>query len=155
MERSFLLVGFLAAFLLLVQPAIASSPVIEGGISGVELCPQFACGAAIFTGNCNCKVNNRHTLGIFWVAVQHDPLPGPLESADIFGGKWNLTTLRGKFSGGVLEGTIVNNNNNTFTITARLRLEKGGSGDIIVAGVLDHNDFPPTFDGELSQPPEP
>jgi hypothetical protein len=42
----------------------------------------------------------------------------------------------------------------TFAVTARLRLRlrKRGSGDVIVTGVLDHTEFPPTFEGELLQP---
>jgi hypothetical protein len=59
--------------LLSVQPAIGSNPIIVDEISGVELCPQSACGAAIFTGTCDCNVNNLHTLGFFRVAVQHGP----------------------------------------------------------------------------------
>ena len=152
MKQALLLISFLAMFLMPGQPAIASSPVIVGEISGVELCPQSGCDAAIFSGTCDCKVNNKHTLGFFWIAVQHDPLPAPLHSSAILGGKWNLTTLRAKFSGKVLEGSIINNGDNTFNVTARLRLQKGGTGDVIVSGVLDHTDFPPTFDGELIQP---
>lgn len=152
MKKSFSLVGVLVVFLLSVQPAIGSNPTIVGEISGVELCPQSACGAAIFTGTCDCKVNNLHTVGFFWVAVQHAPLPDPFFSSPIFAGNWNLTTLMGNFSGDVLEGSIFNNNDNTFTVTARLRLEKGGTGDVIVTGLLDHNDFPPTFEGQLVQP---
>lgn len=154
MKESVLRLGFLAVFLLLtVQPAIASSPVIVGEISGVEVCAQqVGCDAAVFTGTCDCRVNNRHTLGFFWVAVQHDPLPASLHSSAIFGGKWNLTTLRGSFSGRVLGGNIFNNGDDTFTITVRLRVRRGGSGDVLVSGVLSHDDFPPTFDGELVQP---
>jgi hypothetical protein len=152
MKKSFSLVGVLVVFLLSVQPAIGSNPTIVGEISGVELCPQSACGAAIFTGTCDCKVNSLHTVGFFWVAVQHAPLPDPFFSSPIFAGNWNLTTLTGNFSGDVLEGSIFNNNDNTFTVTARLRLEKGGTGDVIVTGLLDHNDFPPTFEGQLVQP---
>jgi len=152
MKKSFSLVGVLVVFLLSVQPAIGSNPTIVGEISGVELCPQSACGAAIFTGTCDCKVNNLHAVGFFWVAVQHAPLPDPFFSSPIFAGNWNLTTLMGNFSGDVLEGSIFNNNDNTFTVTARLRLEKGGTGDVIVTGLLDHNDFPPTFEGQLVQP---
>jgi hypothetical protein len=63
-----------------------------------------------------------------------------------------LTTLNGKFSGNVLEGSILNNNDNTFTVTLRLRLEKDGTGDVFVSGLLDHRDFPPTFEGILAQP---
>jgi hypothetical protein len=116
---------------------------------------ESVCDAAIFTGTCDCLVNQRHTVGFFWVAIQHDHLPNPFQSSDILGGKWTLTTLRGNFSGKVLDGTIFNNNNDTFNVTARLRLQKGGRGDVIVSGVLDHSDFPPsppTFEGELTQP---
>jgi hypothetical protein len=52
----------------------------------------------------------------------------------------------------VLEGSIFNNGDKTFTVTATLRLQKGGNGDVVVSGVLSHDDFPPTFDGELFQP---
>jgi len=154
-KKALLLIGLLAVFITTLQPAIASSPAIVGEISGVELCPESVCDAAIFTGTCDCIVKQRHTVGFFWVALQHDPLPNPLESSAILGGKWTLTTLSGNFSGKVLDGTIVNNNDNTFTVTARLRLQKGGKGDVIVSGVLDHSDFPPsppTFEGELTQP---
>jgi hypothetical protein len=151
MQRSVFLMGFLALYLLAVQPAVGSSPEIVGEVSGVELCPQFACGAAIFTGTCDCTVNGRHTVGFFWVAVQHDPLPESFASSLIFAGKWNLSTLRGKFSGNVLGGNIFNKNDNSFTITATLRLEKGGTGDVVVTGLLDHKEFPPTFEGELGQ----
>jgi hypothetical protein len=154
MKESVLRLGFLAVFLLLtVQPAIASSPAIVGEISGVEVCAQqVGCNAAVFTGTCDCRVNNRHTLGFFWVAVRHDPLPASFDSSAIFAGNWNLTTLRGRFSGKVLEGSIFNNGDDTFTITVRLRVRRGGSGDVLVSGVLSHDDFPPTFDGELAQP---
>jgi hypothetical protein len=47
--------AFLAMFLIANQPAIASNPVIVGEISGVELCPQFVCNAAVFTGTCDCN----------------------------------------------------------------------------------------------------
>lgn len=132
-------------------PTIASSPAIAGEIEGIEICPQFACEAAIFTGNCECVINNRQTIGVFWVSIQHDPLPPEFNSSAISGGKWNLTTLRGKFSGRVGGGTITNNGNDTFTVTATLRIQKGGKGNMVVTGVLDHTEFPPTFEGKLLQ----
>jgi hypothetical protein len=153
--KKFLLAGILSVFLITVRSSIASSPAIVGELSGVELCPESVCDAAIFTGTCDCIVNKRHTVGFFWVAIQHEPLPNPSASSDILGGKWTLTTLNGNFSGRVIGGTIANTNNETFKVTATLRLQKGGKGDLIVSGVLDHSDFPPsppTFDGELSQP---
>jgi hypothetical protein len=152
MKKYLLRLAAVAVFLLAVQPAIASSPVIVGEISGVELCPQFGCDTAIFTGTCDCRVRNREAPGFFWVAVQHEELPDVNQAANITGGKWNLTTLRGSFSGRVIDGTIINNGDSTFDISATLRLKKRGSGEVIVEGVLDHNDFPPTFEGELRQP---
>jgi hypothetical protein len=152
MKQLLLRLGFLALILIASQPAVASNPVIVGEISGVELCAQFACDAAVFTGTCDCKVGNRDTPGFFWVSVQHDPLPTPFNTSAIRGGKWNLTTLRGSFSGKVIDGVIFNTNDNKFEITARLRIQKGGNGDVIVRGVLDHTDFPPTFEGDLVQP---
>jgi hypothetical protein len=58
MRRSaFQLIG-LAIFLITAEPANASRPTIEGEISGVELCPQVVCGAAIFTGTFQGEVGN-------------------------------------------------------------------------------------------------
>lgn len=149
MKRTIVLTSLLVALLVTVLPANASSPTITGEISGVEICPQFICDAAIFQGTCDCTVNNRRTIGFFWVSIQHDPLS---EASAITGGKWTLTTLRGNFSGSVVDGTITSNGDNTFTVIATLRLRKGGKGNMIVSGVLDHTEFPPTFEGELVQP---
>jgi len=109
MKKFLLLAGILSVFLITIRSSIAStslisgrvasSPAIVGELSGVELCPESVCDAAIFTGTCDCIVNKRHTVGFFWVAIQHEPLPNPLQSSDIVGGKWTLTTLNGNFSG--------------------------------------------------------
>ena len=61
-------------------------------------------------------------------------------------------SIQGNFSGKVVGGAITNNGYNTFDVNATLRLSKGGKGDMLVSGVLDHTEFPPTFDGKLSQP---
>jgi hypothetical protein len=154
MKQLLLGLGFVAVFLFPAQPAGASNPVIQGEVSGVEVCAQFLpCEAAVFTGNCDCIVDNKNAPGFFWVSVQHDPLPkAGFSSAMIRSGKWNLTTLWGSFSGTVIGGRIINNNDNTFTVDANLRVEKGGNGDVKAFGVLDHNEFPPTFEGYLLQP---
>ena len=151
MKQLLLRIVFLVVLLSAGQPAVASNPIIQGEISGVEICAQFACNAAVFTGTCDCTVNNRNTPGFFWVSVQHDPLPNAGSSSAIRDGKWNLTTLRGSFSGKVVDGEIFNKGDNTFEITARLRIQKGGNGIVKVSGVLDHNDLPPTFEGDLTQ----
>ena len=125
MKQLLLGLALLALFLDGVQPAVASNPDIEGEVSGVEVCAQFLpCEAAVFTGTCDCIVDNRNTPGFFWVSVQHDPLPNEGSSSAIRGGKWNLTTLRGSFSGNIINGSIVNNGDSTFTVTVRLRVQK-------------------------------
>jgi hypothetical protein len=144
--------GVVALFLIAVQPVRASSPTIAGEISGIELCPEIACGAAIFNGTFQGTVGNKPTPGFFWVAVQHEALPAAGKSSPIFGGKWSLSTFWGKFGGTVLGGSIFNNGNNTFNVSVTLGLKSGGTGQLLGAVVLDHNDFPPTVEGKLSQP---
>jgi hypothetical protein len=141
-----------ALFLIAVQPVSASNPTIAGEISGVELCPETACGAAIFTGTFQGMVGNKPTPGFFWVAVQHETLPIAGNSSPIFVGKWSLSTFWGKFGGTVLKGSIFNNGNNTFTVSVALELTSGGAGQLFGEAVLDHNDFPPTVEGKLFQP---
>ena len=153
MKQLPLRMGLLAVFLIAAQPAVASNPDIEGEVSGVEVCAQFLpCEAAVFTGTCDCTVGNRQAPGFFWVSVQHDPLPNAGSSSAIRDGKWNLTTLRGSFSGKVVDGEIFNKGDNTFEIDATLSIQKNGNGEVTVSGVLDHNEFPPTFEGYLLQP---
>jgi hypothetical protein len=152
MKQLLLGLGFVAVFLFPAQRAVASNPVIQGEISGVEICAQFACNAAVFTGTCDCIVDNRKTPGFFWVSVQHDPLPKAGSSSAIRDGKWNLTTLRGSSSGEVIHGEIFNKGDNTFEIDVTLSIQKNGNGEVKASGVLDHNEFPPTFEGHLLQP---
>ena len=153
MKQLLLGLGFVAVFLFPAQPAGASNPVLQGEVSGVEVCAQFLpCEAAVFTGTCDCIVDDRNAPGFFWVSVQHDPLPNAGFSSAIRSGKWNLTTLRGNFSGKVVDGEIFNKGDNTFEITAGLRIQKGANGIVTVLELLDHNDFPPTFERDLIQP---
>src|SRR5687767_14126514 len=51
-------------------------------------------------------------------------------SLAIRNGKWNLTTLRGSFSGKVVDGEIFNKANNTFEINGTLRIQKNGNGEV-------------------------
>jgi hypothetical protein len=152
MKQLLCLLGVVALFLIAVQPVRASSPAIGGEISGVELCPEIACGAAIFNGTFQGIVGNKPTPGFFWVAVQHEALPAAGKSSPVFGGKWSLSTFWGKFGGTVLGGNIFNNGNNTFNVSVTLEVKSGGTGQLLGAAVLDHNDFPPTVEGKLSQP---
>jgi hypothetical protein len=133
------------------QLAVASEPAITGHIEGVELCPQFVCGAAVFVGTFKGNVDKRRANGGFFVSVNHEPLPGALQFAEITGGEWFLRANLHFFRGDVLNGTIFNNGDNTFTIETVLQVTSGGSGEIIAKVHLDHNVIPFTVDGDLSQ----
>jgi hypothetical protein len=157
MMRKFFLIFVTIIFLLTAQHGIASQPVITGHLEGVELCAQFQCGVAVFVGQFKGQVNNRRGQGGFLVFINHQPLPPPGQQqfANITGGEWSLRAGVNLFQGDILRGTIVNNGDNTFTINAVLQVSEGGSGEIVFTGVLDHNDFPPTIDGDLAQPAAP
>jgi hypothetical protein len=151
MKKYFVIVAT-AIFLLTAQPGIASQPVLSGHLEGVELCAQFQCGVAVFVGQFKGQVNNQRGKGGFLVLVNHQALPAPEQPpAAIIGGEWNLRAGVHLLQGDVVKGTIVNNGNNTFTLTATLQVA-GGSGETVFTGILDHNDFPPTVEGDLAQP---
>jgi hypothetical protein len=104
-------------------------------------------------------VDGKATKGSFTVAVQYnEPLPnrGSGESTAITNGSWSIVTKKDVFFGG-LTGTITDNDSasqNTFVVTAILQLDpnSSGSGIFYFSGILDHNDFPPTIAGFVSQP---
>ncbi len=135
-------------------PVQASSvPVIRGEVSGLELCPQSICGAAIFTGLFGGQVGaNPFAFGIVSVAATHEPLPDPDETADITGGVWSLRLLNGRrFTGVVTGGTLLNNGDDTFAVRVQMLLVTGGSGQLHFQGTLSHQVFPPTLIGGISQ----
>ncbi|HYN09053.1 MAG TPA: hypothetical protein VES67_16840 [Vicinamibacterales bacterium] len=135
-------------------PVRASSlPVIQGQVSGLELCPQSICGAAIFTGLFVGQVNlNPFSIGVVTVGAKHEPLPDPGETADITGGVWSLRLLNGRrFTGIVTGGSLFNNGNDTFAVSVQMQILSGGSGDLQFEGTLSHQVFPPTLVGGISQ----
>jgi hypothetical protein len=131
----------------------ASTPVINVSTFGIELCPQSICGAAIFTGFLQGQVGgNNNAVGTFLAALTHDPLPDPLSTAAITGGIFELRVGLRRIRGVVLPGgTLFNNGNNTFTVDAVLLIMSGGSGTVNYHGLLNHNTFPPTIVGTISQ----
>ena len=137
------------------QPVWAvSTPVINAATAGVELCQQSVCGAAIFVGVLHGQVgSNPNAAGLFAVAVMHDPLPDPFQSAAITGGVFQFQIGLRQIKGVVVPGvsTLFNNGDNTFTVHALLVITSGGSGQVIFTGLLSHNVFPPTVIGTLSQ----
>lgn len=139
-----------------VEPVRGESiPKITGELSGVELCPQSVCGAATFVATFHGTVGRRPALGLFWAAVNHEPLPTVLDQAvPITGGKWNLSTGTRSFRGRIGDGgtlTCKDSDCLTFDVRAVLILIRGGSGEICGSGLLDHTDFPPTIEGSLLQ----
>jgi hypothetical protein len=118
------------------------------------LCPQSLCGSAFFSGSFLGTSDNEPIVGSFSTAVDHQsPLPKTRgESVLITGGTWLVWSNRGTFSGNIEQGgKITANGNNTFAISATLELSHGGSGFTSVSGTLNHNVFPPTVMGIISQ----
>jgi hypothetical protein len=134
-----------------IRPLLAdSTPYMNVATYGVELCSQDICGAAIFAGALSGQVgNNPRALGAFVVAVNHDPLPAPFQSAAITGGSFDFKVGRRHISGVVTGGTLFNNGNNTFTVHADLEITSGGNGTLAYDGLLNHNVFPPTVIGTV------
>jgi hypothetical protein len=132
----------------------SSTPVIAGNISGIELCPQSVCGAAIFVGTFAGQVgSNPRAFGTVAVAMTHDQLPGPGQTAAITGGTWTIRLLSGRtFSGlAIGGGTLLGNPDNTFAVSVDLLLTGGGVGTLTFDGLLSHRVFPPTIVGHISQ----
>jgi hypothetical protein len=136
-----------------VRPVGAvSSPIIDARIFGIELCPQFVCGVAIFTGALRGQVGgNPDAIGSFAVAVTHEDLPDPYETAAITGGVFEFRVGLRRIKGYVATGGLLNNGNNTFTVKAVLVIQSGGSGTVEFTGLLNHNTFPPTISGAITQ----
>jgi hypothetical protein len=135
-------------------PVQASSlPVIRGEVSGLELCPQSICGAAIFTGLFVGQVGlNPFSIGVISVGATHEDLPDPGYTAEITGGVWSLRLLNGRrFTGLVTAGSLFNNGNDTFAVDVQMQIFSGGSGQLRFDGTLSHQVFPPTLIGGITQ----
>lgn len=50
---------------------------LAGDLSGVELCPQVVCGAAVFIGRFDGALDGAAGDGRWWVLVNHEALPMP------------------------------------------------------------------------------
>jgi len=155
MMKKYSLIAITIVFFLTAQQGIASQPVITGHLEGVELCAQFQCGVAAFVGKFNGQLNSKRGKGGFLVFINHEPLPQPGQAANLTGGEWSLRADANLLQGDILSGTLLNNGDNTFTVRVLMQVTEGGSGEVVFTGVLDHNDFPPTIDGELTQPAAP
>jgi hypothetical protein len=130
----------------------ASIPTIDGQVAGIELCPEFICGVAIFAGAFQGQVGFfPNAKGIVWTALNHGELPTEVGAfTPIFpGGIWELKTLLRRFGGVVTGGQITYIGNNLFQVTVNLTLTTGGSGNLTASAILDHNTPIPTFGGTL------
>jgi len=150
MKRAVRSLAFVSLLILTAGLAQASSPIIQGHVLGVELCPQSICNAAIFTGVFQGRVGfNPFALGTTTVSVTHADLPEDGQYSAITGGSWELQAGLRHFSGYIDYNALglYNNGNNTFNVSAVLELTSGGSGSINFTGLLDHRVFPPTVKG--------
>ena len=155
MRRAAWLLAPVLALTLGVAPVRADSvPIIEVQTFGLELCPQSFCGAAIFTGVLAGRVGgNPHALGTFFVAATHQDLPeAEGDEAALTGGVFELRVGLRRFKGVVAGGSLTNNGDNTFTVDARLVFTSDNAqGMVHYRGLLNHNVFPPTVIGEITQ----
>jgi len=130
----------------------SSWPVVSGQVSGIELCPQSLCTAAVFTGLFKGQVGIfPNAVGTIAVAVHHGPLPVVEDlCTPIPDGVWVIRTLLRKLEG-VTAGQLCYNGDNTFNIRVRMLITSGGTGPLNFEGTLDHNVFPPTVKGDITQ----
>jgi hypothetical protein len=154
-------IGVVAICLVASGVVHASNPTVTGSLQGLELAQQTALNPAVFLGVFNGKVDGRLAFGLWGVAVNHQsPLPDePGESVLITGGRWTLQVwvlegfrLRRVDLSGVIAGTLSFHAPDLFAINAAMNLTGGGSGLILLSGILDHTVFPPGVSGLLSQP---
>ena len=139
------------------RPAQASIPFINLEALGLELCQQSVCGAAIFVGLLKGQVGvNSNAFGTFAVGIKHTDLPpapsdeNPFpEPALLLGGAFEFRFLLRRLSGTVVEGLIINNGDNTYSVGALLDITSGGSGTLLALIQLDHNAFPPRVSAEV------
>lgn len=152
--------GWLAALAVMLGAATTSmqgdsTPRIQGVVQAWELCPQSVCTVALFAGFFRGQVGaNRNAIGTIAVAVHHQPLPGPDDPCvAITDGQWSLWVGLRQLGGGTT-GLLCNNDlnrPNTFTLLIDMTLDQGGSGSLSFTGLLDHNPFPPTVTGAITQ----
>jgi hypothetical protein len=154
-----LLVVVFPAVVPAVDPAPPAEPSIEGRVAGVELCPQFICGNALFSGYYSGEVAGQRAFGTWFAAVDHDPLPES-GSVPINGGKWILRTLvlngfsisRQNFRGDFGVGSLAAESGNFYRALVPMNVTSGGAGQIELDLLLDENTFPQPVTGTLTLP---
>jgi hypothetical protein len=138
--------------------AQSSNPIVQGGVQGIELCPQLICDFALFTGLFQGQLGgNPNAVGFITAAMTHTDLPTAGDPpAAITGGKWELRTLTGRVRGNVVGGSITFLPNDLFAIRILLDLQPPtGVGFVGFEGILSHQTLIPRFGGNLVQLPLP
>ena len=155
-SRRVLLAGLpaiLAAGLLVPSSLHAAATTnLTGDVSGVELCPQVICGAALFIGRFDGALDGTAGDGRWWVLVNHEALPTATgASTAITGGRWGMMVGDQPLRGLVSSGSITNNGDGTFTVTPYLDVVGGNEGTLSLSILLDHaNGWPPTVLGKVA-----
>lgn len=135
--------------LLLFARAFAAAGTTNAYALGIELCPQYICGSAIFTGILNGEVGGIFTSrGTFTVSVNHDALPTYPGTADITGGSFQLRAGTRTFKGAITGGTLIATTDpDVFDVVIYMSSPTAGPLEFI--GTLSHKTFPPTISGQI------
>lgn len=153
-------IGLLVTSLVAGGVARASDPTVSGNADGLEVLPQTVFNPAVFVGVFHGEVGGKPALGVWGVAINHGtPLPDDLGESVTIVGQWELQVwvfqsfrLRRVGLSGDLAGTLSFVASDLFAIDAVMNVTGGGSGPILLSGILDHTKFPPGVTTQLSQP---
>jgi hypothetical protein len=164
MNKRFCMTAIVLLSVLVVRPLAAQEVAITGDVRGIELCPQFICGAALFTGVYRGSVDGQPAVGTWFAAVKHDEeLPDVIgDTAGIRGGTWQLNVwvrsgfffARRQYSGVFTnEGVIELAEIDLLQVTAPMVILDGGRGGILLNLDLDESTFPQPVWGTLTPIP--
>ena len=151
MRRHFRPVLLLTLLLVATIPVAADS-ILQGDIEGLELCPQYICGVAIFVGEFEGEVNGLPRHGVFVSGINHEPeLPDQDgEEVDITGGSWIIRLPFRTIRGSVVTGVLRSHGDDTFDVDMDLLIATPGGGvGATFEGTLRHDVFPPTIEGTI------
>jgi hypothetical protein len=144
----------LAVTLSSAAPLFAQSDTsVSGALSGRELCEQAVCGSAIFVAGFAGQIDNRPAVGLAIGAIRHTALPtAPNQCATIVCGSWSISTLRRNLSGSVeFGGKVCYIDGIKYMVSLTMDIDQGGDGQANLTVLLDHQPFPPTVKGFISQ----
>lgn len=143
----------LALALSSAAPLFAQETSLSGALSGRELCEQAVCGSAIFVAAFAGQIDHRPALGLAIGAIRHTALPtASSPCATIVGGSWSINTLRRNLSGSVeFGGTVCYIDGIRYKVSLTMDIEQGGDGNAQLEVTLDHEPFPPTVKGGITQ----